>query len=261
MIGFRQPPPRTRTLLLLGLASGFLAATLGIGGGNVTVPALASFLGVPLKRAIGSSLVAIVFVAATAVLLETATEPGNLLWVEAAVLALGSLAGAPCGAAILRRIPDRPLVLLFCALLLLGAARMLGLLDFGARGDGGEIGGFLLLGAGFAAGLSASLFGIGGGIVVVPALVVAAGAPFHAARATSLAAIVPTTLAAAISHARLRTIDGALVRALLPGGILGAAAGVLVVQRLPAREMRAAFALFLLFVVARLARSTVKSAR
>jgi hypothetical protein len=261
LIRFADPVAARRrgTVAFLGLAAGFLAAVLGIGGGNVTVPVLATMLRVPLKRAIGTSLAVIVFVAATAVAVEAFAKPTNLLWGSAALVAAGSLVGAPCGAWVLRRIPERPLALLFCAVLLAGAARLAGLLEFAAVPGGGGPG--ILVAAGLLAGLAASLFGIGGGIVVVPALILAAGAPFHAARATSLVAIVPTTAAAAISHERLGTIERPLVRDLLPGGILGAVIGVLVVNRVPAQTMRIALAVFLAVVALRLARSALRAPR
>ena len=237
----------------LGFLSGFLAASLGIGGGNLTVPVLAGFAGVPLKRAIGSSLVAVVPIAATAVAVESAFHPGNLRWVDALLLVLGSLPGAAAGAFLVPRIRERSLRLLFAGFLAASAARLLGLLRFAPLSPlAGAVEIALRPGLGFLAGVTSSLFGIGGGIVVVPVLAGWLGVPFHAARATSLAMIVPTTAFAAFRHRALGTLDRRVYLALIPTGVLGAAAGVFAVNALPAPEMKAAFGVFLLLAAARL---------
>ena len=245
--------PSPALLAALGTIAGFASASLGIGGGNVLVPALAGLLGVPLKRAIGSSLFVVAPISALAVVMEAARFPGNVLWKEALLLAAGSVPGALAGAALLPRLPDRALRILFAAVLAFAAARMLGLLEFGAAGAlPAAVAAPVEVAVGFVAGLTASLFGIGGGIVVVPALVAGLGVPFHAARATSLAVIFPTAAAAAWRHRSIGTPDRSLYLPMIPAALAGSAAGVLAVNALPAREMRVAFGLFLLFAVARL---------
>ncbi|HET6202201.1 MAG TPA: sulfite exporter TauE/SafE family protein [Planctomycetota bacterium] len=248
------PRGHPRALLAaLGTLAGFASASLGIGGGNVLVPSLAGFLRVPLKRAIGTSLLVVLPVSAVAVAVEAWGHPENLRWLDALVLAAGSLPGAVAGAVLVARVPDRPLRLLFAAFLAFAAARMLGLLEFdAARGLPPPLAVPLGIAVGFLAGLTASLFGIGGGVVVVPALVAGLGVPFHAARATSLAVIVPTTAAAAWRHCRLGTPDPSLYLPMIPSALLGSAAGVFAVNALPAREMRIAFGIFLLLAAARL---------
>jgi uncharacterized protein len=249
------PPPASRRPLLavLGTLAGFVSASLGIGGGNVLVPSLAGFLRVPLKRAIGTSLCVVLPVSALAVALEGWKYPENLLWREALLLAAGSVPGTLGGAAILARIPERTLRFLFAGLLLFAAARLLGLLDFGEHGTLPLLLAIPFgLAVGSLSGLTASLFGIGGGIVIVPALVGGLGVPFHAARATSLAVILPTAVVAVWRHRAMGTPDRALYLPMIPTALLGSAAGVFAVNALPAREMRIAFGLFLLLAVVRL---------
>ncbi len=96
----------------------------------------------------------------------------------------------------------------------------------------------LLIATGLVAGLLAGLFGVGGGIVMVPVLELAlpqAGFPrewcMHVAVATALAAIVPTSISSSRAHHRRGGIDWDIVRAWAPGIVLGGLAGSLLASR------------------------------
>jgi uncharacterized membrane protein YfcA len=105
-----------------------------------------------------------------------------------------------------------------------------------------------LLLTGAAAGLFAALFGVGGGIVVVPLLVALLGYGTRAATATSLAAIIFTALWAATVHGALGNID---VRAALLVGVpalLGVTAGVEVKRRISSAALTYAFAALMVAV-------------
>src|SRR5712692_5794683 len=92
---------------------------------------------------------------------------------------------------------------------------------------------FLGIGGG-AAGATSVLFGHGGGIVIVPTLLLAfPDAPFRAIAATSLVTVIPTSLLSLLPHARLGTINRSLVVRLAPVGIV------------PALPCRIAFVVFL----------------
>jgi uncharacterized membrane protein YfcA len=105
-----------------------------------------------------------------------------------------------------------------------------------------------LLGAGMAGGLLAGLLGVGGGIVVVPALDLAltlAGVDpavaLHVAVATSMATIVPTAISSSRSHARRGSIDRAVVRRWSLPIVAGALAGALLATQVEARALAAVF--------------------
>jgi uncharacterized membrane protein YfcA len=105
-----------------------------------------------------------------------------------------------------------------------------------------------LVAAGAAGGLLAGLLGVGGGIVIVPALdfaLVAVGVPaavaLHMAVATSMATIVPTALSSARSHARRDAVDFAIVRRWSVPIVIGALAGALVASRLDGRALAIVF--------------------
>jgi len=98
------------TLVLIGLAAGLLSGLLGIGGGLVIVPALAGMLGVPLKRALGTSLVAVVVLVIPGTIVHAAL--GHIDWTAALFLAIGAVPGARLGATIALGANERTLRLL-----------------------------------------------------------------------------------------------------------------------------------------------------
>lgn len=93
-----EQPIAAWTLALVGVVAGLLSGLLGIGGGLVIVPALAGMLGVPLKRALGTSLVAVVVLVIPGTVVHAAL--GNIDWAAALFLVLGSLPGARLGATV-----------------------------------------------------------------------------------------------------------------------------------------------------------------
>jgi uncharacterized protein len=102
-----------------------------------------------------------------------------------------------------------------------------------------------LLAIGLAAGLLSALFGVGGGIVVVPLLIIVAGFPTRPAMATSLAAIALISLVGAITYAVHGEVKpGAAAVVGLPAAA-GAVAGTILQQRLATRTLSLAFAALL----------------
>jgi uncharacterized membrane protein YfcA len=109
------------------------------------------------------------------------------------------------------------------------------------------------------AGLLSGLFGIGGGAVLVPFLMwefsqqhFPSGLPLIMAIATSLATIILTSLASAITHHRLGAVQWPTVIHLTPGILLGSLLGSVVADRLPVLALKSVFALFLLTVSTRM---------
>ena len=113
-----QPTPAaTRTLKLaaIGTAGGVFSGLLGVGGGSVIVPLLIIWLGYGAREATGTSLMAIVVIAAVAVTLQAFY--GNVDPSNAALVGVPAIAGAFVGTALQQRIPERFISLLFAALL------------------------------------------------------------------------------------------------------------------------------------------------
>lgn len=248
-----------------GVVGGLASGLLGIGGGLLIVPLLTLWARVPLKVAVGTSMLAMVVTSAVGIATESLAHPDNVRWLPAALLASGAVIGAQAGARLIQRTSPRALARLLAVLLLVGALKMSGALGLvaGAAGLGAtssagvvapEAAFALHAATGLGAGVISSLFGIGGGILAIPVL--ATLHPdwgFHACRATSLAMVIPGALVGAWLHRRLGHVDAALARAMVPGCVAGSVAGVLLANVLPAYPLQLLFAAVLLWSAYRLA--------
>jgi uncharacterized membrane protein YfcA len=241
--------PRYRLLLaLIGLIGGALSGAFGIGGGIIMVPLLVWLARLDQRTAAATSLVAIV---PTAVVGSVAYFLNHEIDLAAGgLVSVGAVAGALIGTRLLRRIPLAWLRWMFIALIVVVAARML--LVAPERGESVELTVWVALGyiaLGLAMGVASGLFGIGGGVVAVPALV---------AKGTSLAVMIPTGIAGTISNARARTVD---VRAgLVVGGAatLASVPGVALALVMPPRLSGVLFAVLLLAAAAQLTAAALR---
>jgi len=112
--------------------------------------------------------------------------------------------------------------------------------------------------AGIAAGVVSGLFGVGGGVIFVPALVYIYDASQVSAEATSLLAIIPVALVGAWrqnSYGNVRVREGIVLGALAAAG---AFAGVALANALPERTLEVAFACLMVFVALQLARDALR---
>lgn len=109
--------------VVVGLAAGMLSGLLGVGGGIVMVPLLVTVAHLGQHEAHATSLAAIVPIAAVGAVRFAAA--GTIDYVLAALLAAGSLAGAPLGARLMARTKEGVLKLLFGALMLVVAGQLL----------------------------------------------------------------------------------------------------------------------------------------
>jgi len=110
-------------------------------------------------------------------------------------------------------------------------------------------GSFLSLAAvGAAAGLLSGLFGVGGGILMVPAMVLFIGFGQHRAQATSLAAIVPIAAVGALVFGRADSVDLTAALVLAGGSVLGVQAGARLMHRLSDQRLTWIFGTFLIIV-------------
>lgn len=193
-------------VVLVGVVAGFTSGLFGVGGGIIIVPALVLFASFDQKLATGTSLTAIVPIAISGII-GYATD-GEVDFAAAAFIAIGAMAGAIVGTRWLKQIKAPVLQVVFAGVMLVTALRMFfGDADATGRGDltvGMVIG---LVALGLASGMLAGLLGVGGGIIIVPALSVIFGVPHVLAKGTSLAVILPTAITGTIRNVRSRLTD------------------------------------------------------
>jgi uncharacterized protein len=121
----RTPAATSRTMKLaaIGTAGGIFSGLLGVGGGSVIVPLLIIWLGFGAREATGTSMMAIVVIAAIAVTLQAFY--GNFDPANAALVGLPAIAGVFAGTALQQRIPERLISVLFAVLLLVVAIELI----------------------------------------------------------------------------------------------------------------------------------------
>lgn len=195
----------TGALILLGLVAGFLSGLFGVGGGVIVVPALL-LLGMDQRLAAGSSVAAILptsIVGAVGYGLS-----GHIDWIAGLLLAAGIVIGAQLGTFLLARIPRDVLFWIFVAFL---AAVVVSLwLVVPERGASIPMNvwlGAALVLTGVITGILSGLMGVGGGIIVVPVLIVLFGASDLIAKGTSLLMMVPGSISATIGNSRRKNVD------------------------------------------------------
>lgn len=108
----------------IGLAAGLASGYVGVGGGFLMVPLFISVLGVMMRKASGTSLVAIMILAIPGVIEQAFL--GNIDYLAGIAMAVGSIPGAVIGANLVRRVPERQLRFAFGAFLLISAVVLLG---------------------------------------------------------------------------------------------------------------------------------------
>jgi uncharacterized membrane protein YfcA len=193
--------------IAVGIAAGFLSGMFGVGGGILMVPAMVLLLAMEQRRAHGTSLTAILPIAVSGTI-GYAVE-GSVDWPVAVWLTLGAAGlGAVIGTHLLHVLPRRALAYGFAGLLVATAVRMvLDASDAGGRGALTVATVVVLIAIGVVTGILAGLLGVGGGIVVVPVLVVGLGLPAAVAKGTSLAMVVPTSLVGTWRNVKARNTE------------------------------------------------------
>lgn len=241
---------------VLGSLVGLSLGLTGAGGAILALPLLVYGLGLSPIDAVPVSLAAAGSAALAGFLQRL--RAGEVALGAGLLLAAGGAVGAPVGAWLGRLLHPDALMALF-ALLLLGAA--LRMWRGAGRGADDEPPRPCAMGqltrrctvvlavAGIFTGVLSGAFGVGGGFVIVPVLVLATGMPIRRATATSLLAITLVS-AAALASTLLqgRTMDLSLALPFLGGALVGVVLGTALARRLPAVRLQQGFALIMLGV-------------
>jgi len=243
----------------IGGIAGFTSGLLGVGGGFLLVPLQVMWSRMSQRRASGTSLTAILPIALVGVAIYYFGKgKPQVDLVVAFFLVLGSTAGAFVGAHASRKVPERTLKMLVALLLAgVGLKELHDVVLGGSAIVGSQVGTFgvahylLITASGLVIGLLSGLTGVGGGVFIVPTLVLGFGLAQRVAQGTSLMAILPTAAVGAMTHHRHGNVDvraaGWIAVAGVPAALIGAAFALW----LPVRVLAGSFGLFLIFAAIR----------
>ena len=272
-------------IVLLGFGVGVLSGMFGVGGGFLTTPLLI-FYGIPPTVAVASATTQITGASVSGAMVHM--RRGGVDLKMAAVMIVGGLFGSIVGAALFRMLQasgqvDVVISLLYVLILgWIGAVMLkesLGALGVAAPAEtppkppqphhnrwvaslplrwrfyssGLYISPIAPVAIGFLAGVMTVLLGIGGGFILVPAMIYLLGMPARVVIGTSLAMILVVSAATTMVHSlTTRAVDIVLAGLLLVGGVVGAQYGAILTTRLKPDYLRLALAVIILLVALRM---------
>lgn len=261
------------SILMLAVASGAIVGlSLGLTGGGgaiFAVPLLVYGLRVPAAQAVGISLAAVGATSFAGFLHRW--RLGEVELQTGLIFAIAGMLGAPIGSWISGQLPSAILLLAFAGLMLYVAARMWRgavrkqLDSASCTNDDGPRAtcqrdaagrlvltsrcGLLLVGVGLATGVLSGLFGVGGGFVIVPALVLFSGMAMHHAVGTSLMVIALVSVSGVTAHLTAgREIDLSMTALFIAGGVAGLFAGQQLGRRMSGPVLARVFAVAIVAV-------------
>ncbi|ABQ38686.1 putative membrane protein of unknown function [Bradyrhizobium sp. BTAi1] len=220
---------------LSGSLVGFTLGLIGGGGSVLAVPLMVYLVGVGNPHvAIGTSAVAVAVNAAAN--LVNHARSGHVKWPCALIFAAAGMVGALAGSTLGKMVDGQKLLLLFALVMI-----VIGLLMLRKRGTDSQLDVRLsrrnllpLLAFGLGTGTLSGFFGIGGGFLIVPALMFATGMPILSAIGSSLVSVTTFGLTTAANYALSGLVDWTLAGIFLIAGIAGGLAGARLAARLSA---------------------------
>lgn len=234
----------------VGLSAG-IGLSLGLVGGGgsiITVPVLVYVAGLPAREAVALSLAVVGITAGVGAVLQW--RAGNVNPRAAAVFGAAGMLGAPLGARLTPLVPAPALLLLFAALMVVVGLRM-------ARGGEepcappeGRCAVVPCLAAGLGLGVLTGFLGVGGGFLIVPALLRFARATMREATGTSLLVIAANSAVGFAAHMQEAGSHAALAGALTGAALAGMGGGLILARRLRPTALKQAFGALALGVAA-----------
>lgn len=247
-------------LLLIGLGAGVLSGMFGIGGGIVIVPALTLLLSFGLKEATGTSLAALLM--PVGIFAVIAYYRAGLLQMSTAVtVGVGLIFGSIVGASVALGLPTQTLQQLYGIFLLWTGWRLAEPRKFYRAYRTGSLRQpaeaippvtssiWVLLALGIGAGIFSGMFGIGGGLVIVPALVTLLKIDQKIAVGTSLTAqLPPVALGAVIAYHQANELDIGVAAWVALGLIVGSFGGAKLAIGLSSATVKRLYGIFLIII-------------
>ncbi len=233
-------------MALVGITAGLLGGLFGVGGGLIIVPGLVLVVKLERRLANGTSLAATLPIALAS--LSTYLYNGNVDWAVAGFLASGTIVGAVIGTKLLTILPKRTITIIFIVTVLATAARLFMTSETAGRDNATVYTALLLVLIGLATGTLSGLLGIGGGVVMVPAMIVGLDMVPVVAKGTSVAVIVPTSIVGTIRNRKTAYVDLKVAAVAGLSGAVTAVMGGMIADSISTSVSNIMFAFLLLFV-------------
>lgn len=233
--------------ILIGLLAGLFGGLVGLGGGVIMIPLMGGVLKLDQHKAHGTSLVALVFTGISGAVAYGIK--GTVDVSAAALMAATAMITAQGGAHFAHSLPEWKLKRSFGGFLLFVSCLMLvkPYLPHVPGMDSGWQRAAVLLLTGTFAGFLSGMMGVGGGTIMVPAMVLLTGFSQHLAQGSSLLAMVPVGAVGANTHRKLGNVRGDLLAGLIPGILIGTYLGGTLALTLPEGTLRIIFAIVLIW--------------
>ena len=242
----------------IGLIAGLFGGLVGLGGGVVMIPLMIRFFRLEQVLAHGTSLMALIFTGAAGAV--TYYLKGSVDILAAALLASAAIFTARFGALYANSLPEWKLKRAFGVFVILVSLFLLAKPYFAHISH--PVSGWpkvaVLLASGALAGFLSGMMGVGGGAVMVPALVLLVGHTQHTAQGSSLLAMVPAGSVGAYTHWRLGNVVTKILPGLILGIILGTYLGGTLAHMLSEAALRFIFAAVLIWLGIRDMRKSAK---
>ncbi|GBC70800.1 hypothetical protein HRbin02_00571 [Candidatus Calditenuaceae archaeon HR02] len=252
-------------LALLGVVVGSVGSLLGVGGGLIVAPVLLMLYNFDPGRAAGTSLLVVIMSAISA---TVAYIKQRRVDVEMGLgFTIGTVPGSVIGSLSTTFVGSGVFRIYFASMLILSALYIVFRSRLGA-GSGGLLKGgrqsrivdrlgrehvysfnpYLVVAFAVLSGFISGFFGVGGGIINVPVMIILLGVPAYIATATSHFVLVWTALTGIVTHALLRHIDPIMGGLVSAGALLGAQIGAKASEKASSRALELFFAFFLIAV-------------
>lgn len=236
--------PEYLLALAVAIAIGVTLGAMGSGGSILTLPVLVYVAGVEPSKAVAMSLAIVGATSALGAFLHK--RQGNFHRKAFGLLGATGIAGAYLGSALTRLVPAPTLMLVFAVLMVVVGTLMLS--GAANRLSPGYCRPIRCAVIGAVVGVVTGFLGVGGGFLIVPALVVFAGLDVKHAIGTSLAIIALNSVSGVIGQLRYADVDWSLTALFIAACVLGMAVGVAVVRRVTTSGLNRAFASLLIVV-------------
>jgi uncharacterized membrane protein YfcA len=240
---------------LIGFLAGIFGGLVGLGGGVIMIPLMVGLLNLDQHKAHGTSLVALVFTGLSGAIVYGLK--GTVDVTASVLMAATAIVTARAGAHFANSLPEWKLkrsfggFLIFVSILLL----LKPYLPHMQSTTTGWLKVFVLLLTGVFTGFLSGMMGVGGGTIMVPAMVLLAGFTQHTAQGSSLLAMIPAGGVGAYTHWRLGNVRTKLLTGMIAGILIGTYLGGTLAHVLSETTLRIVFAVVLIWTGVRYLRS------